>query len=63
MVLPGYTPNERQPQLPGLPPGAGAPPDGGAPPEGEEGLPEDEVREETPEGAEPAGEPEGKSKE
>jgi parvulin-like peptidyl-prolyl isomerase len=58
MYLPGYDPNEQQPQLPGLPPGAGAPPEGGAPPEAE-------VQEETPEGAAPVDEPtpEGKSKE
>ena len=58
MYLPGYDPNERQPQLPGLPPGAGAPPSGGAPTKGE-------VQEETPEGAAPVDEPtpEGKSKE
>jgi peptidyl-prolyl cis-trans isomerase C len=57
MYLPGYDPNEQQPQLPGLPPGAGAPAEGGSPPEGE-------VREETPEGAAPVDEPtpEGKSK-
>ncbi len=65
MYLPGYDPNERRPQIPGLPPGAGPPPEGGAPPEGEEALPEDEVREETPEGAEPVDEtpPAGESKE
>ena len=61
--LPGYDPNEQQPQMPGLPPGAGPPPEGGAPPEGEEALPEDEVREETPEGAAPVDEQEGKTKE
>lgn len=63
--LPGYDPNEQQPQIPGLPPGAGPPPEGGAPPEGEEGLPEDEVQEETPEGAQPVDEPAsvGESKE
>jgi peptidyl-prolyl cis-trans isomerase C len=61
--LPGYDPNEQR-QMPGLPPGAGAPPTSGAPPEGEEALPEDEVREETPEGASPVSEePEGESKE
>jgi peptidyl-prolyl cis-trans isomerase C len=55
--LPDYDPNNQQPQLPGLPPGAGASPEGGAPPEGE-------VQEEIPEGAAPADEPpsEGKSK-
>jgi hypothetical protein len=31
MYLPGYDPNEQQPQLPGLPPGAGAPPEGEEP--------------------------------
>lgn len=60
--LPGYDPNKQR-QMPGLPPGVGTPPEGGAPPEGEEALPEDEVREETPEGAAPVSEPEGESKE